>query len=103
MGKTDLEIQDYKENILLQFYLEGYSNSNSRRPLQHIFRKEVLDRDKKCLICCTDNYAILEACHIKPHTVSEHNEKYDLNNGVALCRNHHKLFDIVYFGFNSNL
>lgn len=103
IDKTNLEIQNYKENLLTQFYIEGDSNQNYRRPLQHIFRKEVLDRDKKCLVCCADNYIILEACHIKPYIHCENNEKYDLNNGIALCRNHHKLFDSGCFGFNSNL
>lgn len=103
VDKTNLEIQNYKENILTQFYIEGDTTQGYRRPLQHIFRKEILDRDKKCLVCCADNYMILEACHIKPYSVCENDEKYDLNNGIVLCRNHHKLFDSGCFGFSDDL
>ncbi len=73
-----------------------------RRRYQHIFRKFVLDRDKKCIICCLDNNSILEACHIKPYSNSDDYEKYDPNNGITLCSNHHKLFDKGYFSFDEN-
>ncbi|MEG0992024.1 MAG: HNH endonuclease signature motif containing protein [Malacoplasma sp.] len=102
-NKNDLEIEEYKETILSQFFINGDEQNDFKRSLQHIFRKEVLDRDGKCLICCIDNYIVLEACHIKPYAVCDNDEKYDLNNGLTLCRNHHKLFDSGSFAFSENL
>lgn len=73
------------------------------REYQYFFRKQVLDRDKgKCLVCCIENKSVLEACHIKPYSISSDIEKYDINNGLTLCANHHKLFDSGYFTFDDN-
>lgn len=91
---------DYNElitNGILEFNSE-YQN----RKYQHIFRKSVLDRDGKCLICCIQNTKILEACHIKPYKDSDYMEKYDQNNGITLCSNHHRLFDNGLFTFDKN-
>ena len=71
------------------------------RKFQHRFRKLVLDRDLKCCICCTDNYVVLDACHIKPYSACKDDEAYDENNGIVMCKNHHKLFDSGLFTFNN--
>lgn len=75
-------------------------SSVQKRERQHLFRKDVLDRDQKCLICCIENYNILQACHIKPYANCDENEKYDDDNGITLCLNHHKLFDRGLFTLN---
>lgn len=75
---------------------------NSSRKYQHLFRKQVLDRDKKCVVCCIENYDVLCACHIKPFKSSKNLEKYDLNNGVTMCANHHLLFDRGLFSFDNS-
>lgn len=72
------------------------------REYQHLFRKEILDRDCRCIICCTDNKDVLQACHIKPFADCNDNEKYDCNNGITLCSNHHALFDRNKFTFNDD-
>lgn len=78
------------------------SNEFQSRKYQHIFRKVVLDRDGKCLICCIQNTKLLQACHIKPYKDSDDMEKYDFNNGITLCSNHHILFDNGLFSFDQN-
>lgn len=90
---------------LMMLYTNGDEIESSeyvKRKYQHIFRKQVLDRDKKCIICCVDNSAVLCACHIKPYAKSALIEKYDANNGITLCSNHHLLFDKGYFSFDSS-
>lgn len=64
------------------------------RLFQSEFRNSILEFFRhKCLFCDIDSDILLEASHIKP--VSE-----DINsagiyaNGLALCRIHHKLFDM---------
>ncbi len=81
---------------------ENQFNLVQKRERQHLFRKDVLDRDQKCLICCIENYNILQACHIKPYANCDDSEKYDDENGITLCLNHHKLFDKGLFTLNKN-
>lgn len=98
----DFAINDY-ESVINNVVDYDYHLSVSKiRKYQHLFRKEVLDRDQKCLICCTEHNAVLQACHIKPYSVSNDKEKYDYQNGITLCANHHKLFDQGYFSFDQN-
>lgn len=76
---------------------------NSGRKFQHIFKKCIYERDQKCKICCLTNSDCLEAAHIKPYSKCESlNDKYDVNNGITLCANHHKLLDNGMFTFNDD-
>lgn len=76
---------------------------NSGRKFQHIFKKCIYERDQKCKICCSTNSDCLEAAHIKPYSKCESlNDKYDINNGITLCANHHKLLDNGMFTFNDD-
>lgn len=93
----EYEYSDLITNGIVPTYSE-YQN----RKYQHIFRKIVLDRDGKCLICCIENSKIIQACHIKPYKDSNEIEKYDFNNGITLCSNHHILFDNGLFSFDEN-
>jgi len=68
----------------------------------YLFRKLVIDRDRKCVICCCDNNYVLEACHIKTFEKCNQNEAINEQNGITLCANHHKLFDNGMFSFNLN-
>lgn len=83
--------------------LINYSNNlGDDKKRLHWYRKIVLDRDGKCLICCEENTNILNACHIKPYCDSNQQEANDPNNGITLCCNHHKLFDNGMFTFNND-
>ena len=94
------DIDNYQFNIENELLTLGAASEFKNRKYQHLFRKNVLDRDEKCIICCISNNKILEACHIKPYRYCSNNEAYDFNNGITLCSNHHKLFDNGLFTFN---
>lgn len=91
------------ENQILLDDIEKITKIKLRK-YQHFFRKRVLDRDKKCVICCEKHPDVLEAAHIKPYKYCERNsiEIYDEQNGITLCSNHHKLFDKNNFTFNND-
>lgn len=55
------------------------------------FTKKVMNAyGNKCAICNVQ-LGIIEAAHIIPHSLPESSE--NINNGIALCKNHHKLYD----------
>jgi hypothetical protein len=70
--------------------------------LQNYFRKLLIDKHKKCLLCDISDKRILIASHIKPASASNALEKGDINNGLLLCPLHDKLFDRGYITFDSN-
>lgn len=97
------ELLDYEYYMNVQ--LESFQDINSykqSRQYQHLFRKKIFNRDKKCVICCLDLPELLQAAHIKPFANCTFIEQYDDNNGILLCCNHHKLFDLGFFTFNAN-
>lgn len=65
------------------------------------FRKSVKERyNDKCIITGYD-VAICDVAHIKEFSKClTNNEKYDINNGILLCKNMHTLFDKYYFSIN---
>lgn len=94
------EIDHINEIEELDILVSGYKECK-KRIYQHTFRKIVLDRDCKCLICNAENSIILQACHIKPFSkCGDSFEQYDEHNGITFCANHHKLFDSGMFSFN---
>lgn len=84
----------------------NYNNQTERkikvRITQGAFRKKLLERDKKCVICGLDIQTLLIASHIKPWSDADDYEKQDSNNGLLLCANHDALFDKGYISFDYN-
>ncbi|MFZ3579475.1 HNH endonuclease [Virgibacillus sp. DJP39] len=71
---------------------------------QKIFRSALLKAyDSKCAFCNFKIPHALEAAHIVPWSESSDGEKLDIQNGVLLCSNHHKLFDNNIYYINSDL
>lgn len=71
-----------------------------RRVNQSIFRKRLLNKYNSCCLCKLDNPSLLRASHIKPWSVSDEDEKLDVNNGFLLCPNHDALFDAGFITFS---
>lgn len=61
---------------------------------QGVFRNLLLKRYGKCCLCGIKIPEMLIASHIKPWAVSKPDEKLDPDNGLLLCPNHDKLFDL---------
>jgi putative restriction endonuclease len=81
-SKQELQTSREKKTIVCK------RTSYSRDPQ---FTKNVINAyENKCAIC-NIQLGIIEAAHIIPHALPESSDKVD--NGIALCRNHHKLFD----------
>jgi hypothetical protein len=82
--------------------LEGKERESviKTRVNQDIFRKELIEKYKRCNLCGVDNPDVLIASHIKPWAKSDKFEKLDSNNGFLLCPNHDKLFDEGYISFS---
>lgn len=67
---------------------------------QSIFKKGLLNIDKKCKLCGVSDERFLIASHIKPWSRSSNQERLDVNNGLLLCPNHDALFDKGYISFD---
>lgn len=85
--------KDIPQNIsdeMLYIDEERRRITTSRAKRNDEFREKVLQRDKFCQVCGCGNQYILEAAHIVP--VKDYGSD-DVQNGICLCRNHHKMFD----------
>lgn len=96
---AELEECYFTEDIALAFLLienKVFSQQDlvlkNQRISQNTFRKRIIERDKKCIVSGA-NKSICEACHIIPYCDSDDSHIYDVNNGLLLNRNIHKLFD----------
>ncbi len=63
------------------------------------WRIKILRKHPRCMVCGAIKNR--EAHHL--NDASHHpNERYDIDNGVTLCRNHHTMFHTVFmYGFRS--
>lgn len=86
-------------SLLKSDYFNKKSNDSYRKH-QNKFRRNVIDRDTKCLITGIENNCALEACHILPYVLSNEKEKYDINNGLTLTSTIHQLFDEGLISFD---
>lgn len=73
-------------------YIHKELNTHEKRMDQNTFRKKLIKRYENCIITDTDEQ-ICEACHIIPFTDCSGTDKYDVNNGLLLRSDLHKLFD----------
>lgn len=73
-----------------------------QRVNQGDFRRKLLQRFKTCCICGASLKECLIASHIKPWRDCSPEEKTDVNNGLLLCPNHDKLFDLGYISFDDD-
>lgn len=93
--KKVFELFDYaKENINYYFYnkykyIYEDTKENKERLYQDRFRNGLIKKYGSCII--TDRpIDVCEACHIIPH---KDNVNYDIDNGLLLSADLHKLFD----------
>ncbi|MGZ2379898.1 hypothetical protein EHI44_10980 [Rhizobium leguminosarum] len=71
-----------------------FVNQLCRGDQQRVFRRAVLAAyDYSCAICETTFEEVLQAAHIIPFGDPRSALRIDPRNGIALCANHHRLFD----------
>lgn len=94
-------VQDGMQDQQIGFDISGRPTSVMRvrevRLNQGFFRRAVLSGYHfQCCVCGLKFVRLLEAAHIKPH---HQDETFRLrpDNGLSLCRNHHKAFDEGYW------
>ena len=88
-----------EENITLDSPASEREAIIRARITQTSFRRELLQKYKKCMITDIENPALLVASHIKPWSKSNDFERSDLYNGLLLSANMDKLFDRGYISF----
>lgn len=74
----------------------------NKRKLQKKWKKNLLNKYKKCLVTGNENKDLLEACHIVDLSNAEYQDKFNENNGIILEASFHKLFDRFYWCINPN-
>ncbi len=102
-----LIINNYKDaleidELIIQKNISKYESKVeiTQRVQQSAFRDKLLKKECRCQLCEIDNETFLIASHIKPWKNSILFEKVDINNGLLLCPNHDKLFDLGYISFS---
>jgi predicted restriction endonuclease len=73
-------------------YMYGETMEEREKRRDYKFKKDVKDRYKKCIIT-GKSIKICEVAHIVAFRDASDMEKYDVNNGLILCCELHKLFD----------
>lgn len=92
------------ENILLDTNLQGEEKEIiiKARINQSVYREKLLHRFKTCCLCGVSDARMLVASHIKPWSKCNPKEKVDVDNGLLLCPNHDKVFDIGLITFDND-
>ena len=70
-----------------------------RRLKQEQFHKQIIERDKKCIISNRLS-KVCQACHIIPYSICTEEQKYDPDNGLLLSADIHLLFDNYLLSIN---
>lgn len=93
------------EDIILETGLEFETNYTDKKIRDPEFRREVMQAYQyRCAVCNFDvrigsKTICLEAAHIKWHSAGGPDS---VDNGIALCTLHHKLFDLGAFTLNTS-
>lgn len=73
-------------------YVHNETDEKVKRKDQNSFREELIERYDECVITGMIE-EVCEACHIIPFCKCDEKDKYDVNNGLLLRSDLHKLFD----------
>ena len=66
---------------------------------QSHFRRALLQRDERCLLCEMEQRELLVASHMKPWRDANDWERLDVANGLLLCAGHDRAFDVGLITF----
>lgn len=96
------ELEEETKEIEIAIETGNTTRITQDRRGQAKYRRDLLDRMPACIITKVTEDRILEACHIKPHSVCNEDEKYDKKNGLILTPTYHVLFDMGFITFEDN-
>ena len=92
---------DYLGDFPKDIFTDEYLKAQKARIGQEKFRQIILSAYDSCVICGLKNNLLLEAAHIVSWKDNEE-KRGSLNNGLALCRICHRLFDSNLIGINED-
>lgn len=108
INSIDDNVEEKLQSICREIDQTAYLGSDREaivkvRVNQGIFRDVLVKRyGEKCCLCGVTGKSFLVASHIKPWSVSNQEERTDVDNGLLLCPNHDKLFDGGWISFADN-
>ena len=91
-----------EEKLEVKQKIQTKEEKKKGREKQLTYRLSLLEKMPYCLITGVTEDRILQACHIKPYSVCEENEKYDVTNGLSMTPTYHKLFDLGFISFKND-
>ena len=118
INKLYNDLHDYEDKDITELYIKLIDNSDydiasinfymyakynyvfdntieelkTKRIGQMIFKKQLIERYKVCIISQVDSM-VCDACHIIEFSKCDINDRYNINNGILLRKDLHKLFD----------
>lgn len=78
------------------------TNKEKIRKDQTKYRFELLKKMPACVITGVADDRLLIACHIKPYSICNESEEFDINNGIIMTPTFHYMFDIGFISFKDN-
>lgn len=82
-------------------YIHKETEEKEKRIDQYSFRNDLIERYNSCIISGVSEI-VCEACHIIPYSCCEDKDKYNVDNGILLRSDLHKLFDSGLLKINPN-
>lgn len=103
--EDDIYIHEIHEIEEEEKHLEGEEKQAlvEVRVNQSVFKKKLMKKYHcRCAICGMTEERLLIASHIKPWAECDRSEQLDTPNGLLLCPNHDKLFDLGFISFDDS-
>ena len=82
-------------------YIHKETEEKNKRKDQQSFREDLIERYGECIMSGVSE-EVCEACHIIPYAKCEDKDKYNIDNGILLRSDLHKLFDKGLLKINPN-
>lgn len=102
-NKYEIDLLNYLFYVLKEYEYNNELNTEERvKRKDTAFKKQVKERYNNCCMITHKIPEVCEVAHIYPHSESNINDKYDINNGFYLCKELHSLFDNPNFHMRIN-
>ena len=100
---NDLRVKEEVEEVLIESLKEtNDTKKKNYRVKQAAYRSSLLDAMPFCPFTYVADDRLLVACHIKPYSECDEEEKYDSKNGIIMTPTYHTLFDLGFISFEND-